>query len=437
MAVEASRRGRVSGDLAWLIDLLWGAGVEAGLVRVRTDGTAPEGSVPVERFAVVPSLARPRFLVPLASRRAAWASTVRYNALRPARVRAVRAAVGTGMLVGLGQRALRDRLVVYVAAGVAGEPLEELLISQHLRRELGVPGLVMGIGVRARHPNRKPTLQLFGAGGEALGYVKVGWSRLTRALVRNEADALRACQAHPPAGLEVPRLLVAGRWNDLDLVVTSPLPTGVRRHRQALRPPPVAVSRRIAGMDGTRTLPLAASPWWSSVREGVRAVAAAGGAGGDGGGGDGGGAGAREIATTLEGCLRRIEERCGGTRLAFGRWHGDWVPWNLAWLGGRLFAWDWEHSGADAPLGFDLLHWQFQVAFVQQRRSAAEAASRCATLAAPDLARLGIEPAAVRELPWLYLLELYLRAYRMQAAGAGWNPRFHPHMLHVLGASCV
>ncbi len=413
--MEASAGRRVSSDLAWLIDLLWGPAVEAGVARVRTDGTVPEGYVAVERFAVVPSLARPRFLVPLASRRVAWASTSRYNALRPAKVRALRAAVGAGMRVGAGQWALRDRLVVSVAAGAAQTSLEELLIGAHLRSLLGAPDLVMGIGVKEPHPNRKPTLQVLDGAGEVRGYVKVGWSSLTSELVRNEADALRACAAHPPPGLGVP---------------TVPLPARVRRHRQPLRPPPVTITRGLAATAGRRALPLGASPWWSSVRERVARVAsgaasaAASAAGGAG-----------EIAATLEGCLARIEERCGDMRFEFGRWHGDWVPWNLAWDRERLFAWDWEHSGGDAPLGFDLLHWQFQVAFVQQRRSAAEAASRCAALATPYLERLGIEPAAAGVLPWMYLLELYLRAQRMQAAGAGWNARFHPAMLQVLRAA--
>jgi len=415
--VEEARRGRVSSDLAWLVDLLWGPAVEAGVARVRTDGTVPEGYVAVERFAVVPSVARPRFLVPLASRRVAWASTSRYNALRPARVRALRATVGAGMRLGVGQLALRDRLVVCVARGTGPRPLEELLISEHLRQALGVSELLMGIGVSEPHPNRKPTLQLFDPTGQPLGYVKVGWSELTRQLVQNEAAALRTCVAHPLPDLEVPRLLGSGRWNGLELAITSPLPVGVRRHRPLLRPPPVAVSYQVAAAGGTRVLPLAASPYWSEVRRRVRTAAGA----------EGG-----ALAATLERYLGFLERRCGAARLAFGRWHGDWVPWNLAWQAGRLHAWDWEHSGDDAPLGFDLLHWQFQVAFVTQRRTAAEAAARCAALALPRLVELGVPQPAAGDLPSLYLLEMYLRGHRMKAAGGGWNPRFHPSMLQVL-----
>jgi hypothetical protein len=430
--VEASRRGRVTGDLAWLVDLLWGPAAEAGLAHVSIDGTVPDGHVVAERFAVVPGLSRPRFLVPLASRRAAWASTSRYNALRPAGVRALRAAVGAGMRLGAGRWALRDRLIVSVPAGTAAAPLEELLVGHHLRGLLGVPDLAMAVGVRAPHPNRKPTLQLLDGAGRMVAYAKLGWSPLTRELVRNEAGTLRACAATPPPGLGVPKLLAAGRWRDLDLMVTSPLPTGVRRHRDALRPPPVEVTAALAATAGTRTLPLAASPYWSTVR---RRIAEAAGAGPGGAGASGAGpAEGREVAEALKAAADRVEERHGGTPVTFGRWHGDWVPWNLAWDRGRLFAWDWEHSGADAPLGFDLLHWHFQVAFIQRRRDVGEAAARCGRLAGPDLARLGVPPAAAEALPPLYLLETYLRAWHMRAAGAGWNPRFHPAMLRVLAA---
>ena len=419
LTVQASRRGHVASELAWLVDLLWGPAAEAGVARVSTDGTVPDGHVVAERFAVVPGLSRPRFLVPLASRRAAWASTSRYNALRPARVRALRAAVGAGMRVGAAQWALRDRLVVSVPAGTAAPRLEELLVGHHLRELLGVPDLAMAVGVRAPHPNRKPTLQLLDGAGRMMAYAKLGWSPLTRELVRNEAETLRACAAAPPPGLGVPELLAAGRWRDLDLVVTSPLPTGVRRHRDALRPP-VDVTPALAATAGTRTLPLAASPYWSTVRRRIAGTAQV--------------ADDREVTEVLKAAADRIETRHGGAAVTFGRWHGDWVPWNLAWDRGRLFAWDWEHSGADAPLGFDLLHWHFQVAFIQRRRDAGEAAARCGRLAAPELATLGIPPSVAEALPPLYLLETYLRAWHMRSAGAGWNPRFHPAMLRVLAA---
>ena len=54
---------------------------------------------------------------------------------------------------------------------------------------LGRPAL-LSIHIGPARANRKPVLQLLGAGGEALGYAKLGVDPLTRALVDAEAAAL-------------------------------------------------------------------------------------------------------------------------------------------------------------------------------------------------------------------------------------------------------
>ena len=50
-----------------------------------------------------------------------------------------------------------------------------------------------------------------------------------------------------------------------------------------------------------------------------------------------------------------IETDHSDVEVAFGRWHGDWVEWNLAEADGELWAWDWAYSAPDVPFGFDLL----------------------------------------------------------------------------------
>lgn len=420
MAERGSPRSAgVGTNLVWLIEQLWEREEQAARVHVSIDGTVPSGYRPVERFAVVPDLRRARFLIPLRSRRAAWASTTRYNALRPVRVRLPRAVIGAGMRAGMAQRLLPDRLVVCVADDVGPTTLPGLLLSAHLRELLGGREVAMGIGIGDAAPNRKPTLQLFAPDGRALGYAKLGWNELTRHLVRNEIRALRACADHPLRRVGVPRLLACSRWNGLELAVTAPLPTRVRRHRPPGRVPPLEATREIAGIHGVRTLPLLASPYWARIR---RLVAEAQ---------DGGD---HQLSAALKRYQALLERRCAATTLTFGSWHGDWVPWNLAWQGARLFAWDWEHSGEEAPLGFDLLHWYFQLAFIHQRRGPSDAVAGCVRHGVPELVRLGVAEAAARDTAAIYPLELVLRAARMNAMGAGWNPRFYPDILGVLAA---
>jgi hypothetical protein len=419
---QALRPAGAGTNLVWLIQQLWEREEQMGRVRVSLDGAVPPGFRPVEQFAVVPDLRRARFLIPLRSRRAAWASIARYNALRPVRVRLARALIGAGMRAGLAQRLLHDRLLVCVADDAEPAALPRLLLGAHLRDLLGGQEVAMAIGIGDAAPNRKPTLQLFAPDGRAVGYAKLGWNELTRHLVRNEARALRVCADHRLRRLGVPRLLATSRWNSLELALTAPLPTRVRRHRPAGRIPPLEVTREIAELHGVRTLPLLASPYWARVRRLVaeQLVAAD-----------------PPLGAALERYQGLLERRCASTALAFGSWHGDWVPWNLAWQGARLFAWDWEHSGEQAPLGFDLLHWHFQVAFIGERRSLSDGIARCLRDGVPQLVKLGVAEPAARDSHAIYLLELVLRAARMNAMGAGWNPRLYPEILDVLAAQAA
>lgn len=129
--------------------------------------------------------------------------------------------------------------------------------------------------------------------------------------------------------------------------------------------------------------------------------------------------------------LQAVEVHAG-VRLVLGGWHGDWVPWNLAWRGDDLVAWDWEHGGEEAPFGFDLLHYHFQVAFAGRRRGLPESVDYCERQALAALGTLGVRPATERLVLSLYLLELFLRYHDGMRLGTGWNPRFYPAVLGVL-----
>jgi hypothetical protein len=123
--------------------------------------------------------------------------------------------------------------------------------------------------------------------------------------------------------------------------------------------------------------------------------------------------------------------RDGGTALEFGHWHGDWVPWNLGTDGGRLVAWDWEHSAPDVPVGFDVAHHAFQTTLILRRRgtaAAVEAAAHALGRYAADL-RL---PEGGRAVADAYLIEMWLRTATLAAGGAGWNAALHPALLDAL-----
>ncbi|WP_283139105.1 hypothetical protein [Rhizohabitans arisaemae] len=396
----ATRQGPAGASeaLLRLIDQVWQPG-EA--VRV-TAGETPQGYRVAERYSIVPNAARARFLVPLATRAAAHASLSRYNGLRPGALGLARALLGAAFRVGLAPIALRDELTVCLAEDA--DPADHLIVA-HLGRVLGRPGLAAGIGVRPVDPNGKPTLQLFQPDGTPAGYAKIGWNAATRRLVAMEAEALTAVR-----GVTAPRLLYGGSRRDRQITVTEPLPPRIRAHRNPDEPPGPDVLAAIAAGSGVRETELAASPYWQAVRREISEI-------------DDEPRLRRALATLAV----RLEGEYGGTRLRFGRWHGDLVPWNLGRHDGTLHIWDWEHSATGVPIGFDLLHWHFQVALVLRRRPLAEAVA-----AVHDTARTSRVDAPPGLLAQAYLLEIFLRTHRLQRGGGGWNTDLYPAMFDVL-----
>lgn len=395
-------------NYAWLFDLLF---ARSPIVTWAAAGELPAGFARAEQFAILPGGSGRTFMVSLASRRGSSAALTSYNALRPPRRRLGRAAVGLALRSGLGQRMLDAKIDVGVAADATTEQVSSALLGAHLAELLGGRPVVVAFG-GGSGPYRKPVLQVFGTDGTPLGYVKIGWNEWTRAAVRREAAALRACSARPMR-LGVPDLLHHGEWQGLDLMVTAPLPRKVRRPGNSL--PETDVLREISELSADCVTELAASPWWSDLRARISS-----------------GVADPAARARLESVADGLADARGQTPLAFGRWHGDLVPWNMARLGTRLFAWDWESSAPAAPVGFDALHFYFQIAFVADRRPLPEAVALAAREAGPALAALAVAADARALLGTLHLLELAVRHEEARSAAGDADDRFYPAVLGIL-----
>ncbi|WFE48994.1 hypothetical protein [Micromonospora sp. WMMD1155] len=407
---DADPRSRVDG-LGWVSRAVF-PDDRVGL----TVGVAPPaGHRQVARYAVVPSVARARFLVPLGAPRAGAASLLAYNALRPPKVRAVRAALGGLARFGPVGLAAFPTLTVSVPEGVSAA---EVLLTERLAADLGGTPLLAACGVRPPDPNGKPTLQLFTVDGRPRGYAKIGWNDATRALVTAEAAALRALGGvtgvadHPTP----PRLLTETAWAGQVVAVIEPLPPAVRGV-PVDEPPRIAALLAVArrGAPAGTPRPLAGSTFLARLA-GLAARAAAVEP-----------AGARAVDA-----VAALARRHGDTGVEFGHWHGDWVPWNLGRHAGRLVAWDWEHSAPDVPVGFDLAHDAFQRSLVLRGEPADAAASAVDGYLGLHGERLGLDAAQRRLVADAYLVEMWLRTWRLADAGAGWNPALHPALLDVI-----
>jgi hypothetical protein len=392
----------------WVFDLLFGG---APAVTWAAAGELPAGYETVERYAVLPAGADRSFAVSLASRPGACSALTAYNALRPPRRRLARSVVGWGLRSGITQPLLRRQVEIGMMAGATGRQRADELLSEHLRELFGRP-VVMAFGCGGG-PYRKPVLQVFAAAGSALGYIKVGWNDWTRDAVRREAAALTACAAHPMR-LGVPALLSQSTWRGLDLLVTAPLPPRITRITAGEQPDTAALSE-ISRLSTVSAGELSAGQWWSGLRSRIETRVTD-----------------RDARGRLRLLADGIERVHGRTTLQFGSWHGDFVPWNLARLGERLYAWDWESSAPQAPVGFDALHFHFQVAFVARRCPLEEAAALAARMSSQALDALGIAADRHGLLATLHLLELAVRHEEAHSSAGDSDARFFPAVLQLL-----
>ena len=408
--MQAFRPVRTALSHAWLFDLLF-AGPPA--VTWAAAGALPAGFERADQFAVLPAGAGRGFMVSLAARRGAASALTSYNSLRSGRTRAARRVLGLGLRTGLAQPLLRDKIDIGIAPGAgAAQPADEPL-GQHLQRLFGRGPVVTAFG-GGSGPYRKPVLQVFAADGAPLGYIKVGWNDWAREAVSREAAALRAC-ALRPMHLGVPEILSRSTWRGLDLLITGPLPGGIRRLGRGSGLPDASVLREISELAPGFAGELATSPWWLGVRSRIQADVVD-----------------PALRSVLELAAERIERAHGRQPLQFGAWHGDLVPWNLARHGSRLYAWDWESSTPDVPLGFDAVHYHFQVAFIAKGRPLAEATALAAGRAGAALSALGVPERAHRLVAILHLVEQALRHEQARRAAGDVDHRFYPAVTRVL-----
>ncbi len=353
----------------------------------RTDGTP--GPL-VAEYLVVPSAHRPRLLVPSVSPTVAAAAVRRYAEPQGRLARLKRDAVVAAVHTRTAGLVFRDRIRVTgpVSAGIDG------YLSDALRRDLSV-----SIHIGPARANRKPVLQLLSPDGDTFAFGKLGTGPLTRRLVKAETAALTALAASQLTRLTVPRVLHAGDWRGMRVLIQSALPVWLPRAPLTPRRLTMAMLD-VAGCCGYTTGPLTGSGYWQELRNRLAAVAG------------------RPEGAGLAAAVDVLAAHSGGTTLRYGAWHGDWAPWNMANLHDALLVWDWERFATGVPLGFDAVHHELQkrIQSTGDARAAVEATMRRAD---ELLAPFGVAPVAREVTALLYLVDLAVRYLTDRQAEAG------------------
>jgi hypothetical protein len=345
----------------------------------------------VDTYVCVPHARRPLLLLPDGAGQAAGRALERFaqGSGGPARVAAGLASAG---IRAGGLRALRgSRVALSVAAGTPPERIPDLVLRAHLERVLHRERVFLAVRVGAVRPNGKPVAQVLDAGGEALGFCKIGWNDLTRPLVAREGDALAELAAGGTRSFSAPRPIWRGDWQGNELLLVEPIaqtghPTGPA--------PPFEATREVADLGGRTRSPLAESEWWAGIQARLAAV----------------------DHPQLAADAGRVASRFGAVGLAFGGCHGDWTPWNMTRADGRLVVWDWERFAHGAPVGQDAVHYAFMVWLRQRKRPPAEAERHVLETAPPVLEAIGADPAQAELLLMLHQLEIGVRFAEARAA---------------------
>jgi len=342
-------------------------------------------------YLVLPNEARAVLLLPRRPRRAAAAALRNYKASAAGPQRFLLRSLALAARAGLAD-ALPHRITV---RSTSDGP--EADVVSYLQKVLGCD-VVASLRIGPPRANRKPVLELLSPRGAVLGFAKVGVTDLTRELIRAEAAALAALGGAGLGRLEVPRLLHHGQWRDHEVLVQAPLSGSGRTGSPAEL---TAAMAEVAAVQGVVTLQVSRSDYWRRLRSRLAACPPS------------------EPVGALLRVIQDLEATARRTRLAFGCWHGDWTPWNMAFSGGRVLVWDWERFEDGVPVGFDAVHYQVQRA-VTKNGTQAEAAAEAALFTAPmTLGPLGVKPGVAAFVAALYLLEIATRYLHDEAAEAG------------------
>jgi hypothetical protein len=397
--------------LDWLGEILTGRrGHNSSMVIARS---IPPTHDVLFSFVAFPSVANPYVLLPSQPAAAAEAINELGNPVHRS-LRVAERLLGGPIRSGLAHALWRER--VNVALAHDDDPGSPLL--SYFEGYFGAKGLALAVIIGKSRPNRKPVVNILQPDGHCLAYAKIGWNEPSKALLDNEARALRSLddEALGRLGFRVPEHLDRRTVGDVDVLLLGPIP----RARGLRRGPPVDLPQGATAAVATLTTPqvaeLRSSRYWRDLCSRAR--------------------GTDVDEPRSERLVARaidvMERRYGGREIPFGSAHGDWTPWNMRRTGGQLYIWDWERYETSAPIGFDAARFDFEVRSKVRKEEPRVAVNRSIMALGPALEKLGTAPGSASLLAALHLLEM---AVRIRQGGSAWlciEDRIYLPALHAL-----
>jgi thymidylate kinase len=321
------------------------------------------------------------YLIPLNSRKAAVTGLSLYSPQKT-KARLLKSVLTAGFRSGIARRFLpRVNL-----------DLQEL--EKHLEQVFGEQNLSLAISLGAPGPRHKPVIQVMTQAGKMLGYVKVGWSEISRELVQNEYKVLQMLRYAALNRLHTPEIIWFGEWHNNIMLVTKPLAKKERRTSSAsdlLEALASGIFRDLEKINKIDQI-FRDSLFWSEIKKRLDIMS---------------GDFSSYQTSLLQNAVSALEQRLGEKKFLFTLCLGDVTPWNafVNYKGdkGDIYVVDLENARELWLPGWDLFHlvrssWN-SFRWVKER-SVITAVERC-------LKTIDIPKDLIQTLYLAYLLDLY------------------------------
>ena len=421
-------------DEDFTLEVVWSGRLPPQAERERLEGiarlllpSAPAGTTPhrldeqasvlLQAYLPFPAWGRARLLLPVVTTAAASA------ALRlrrpPGRFGARQAAyqvAGQLLRRGLLQKVCRSRVNLRMR-GVGEFALSQVTLADRVSELVGEP---VHLAVRAGppDPHRTVTMHALASSGRLVAFVKVTRSALSCEQLSTESRALGQASRGAGRVIDVPRPLYHGHWNGMGLLVITPMDLADGQQPTLDHPPSVEAMREVADTGLSSTAPLGQTPYWSQTRHRIDVLRTA--------------LPGSQVCRIASDLFEGLTSCASEVVLDLGGWHGDWLPWNLAWRDGRLLTWDWEYWSDCVPFGFDMLHFYAGTLFFRDGMDAGQALRVARARGGAVLEQAGFAPGVVDVVYALYVLEFLLRRLDIAVHGGGIDDaRVFPSLLPV------
>lgn len=283
-----------------------------------------------KEYAILPSIVKPRWCIPLNNKKVAVSSFALYQ---PSLLRAKLVKQLTICLARLGLIGLLKRERVYFERN--DEEINKIFAEGDLYYSVFT-------GTEGRH--RKVTVQVTNEKGVILGYIKVSNNSDIDRLLKNEAETLSYISHYDIKSGLVPKVLYHGNINDLNILIINTVKNSESSFSSMLSNAHIAFLAEIFRMT-SKVKKFNESEFAVKLKERILRLKDTM---------------SVEWSHRSNRVLKYLDESIGDRTLSFGLCHRDFTPWNTFFHDGKLYVFDWEYAGREYPPLLDVCHFIIQ-----------------------------------------------------------------------------